>query len=451
MKCPACSYKCSETNDLCPECFTDLREQKSRMGFRVQNPGRSYDSLLAELSGESSTTAAEVWGVLSGLFKREAPLKQDVTHEAIGATEVAVAGGGSISVAANSEVHNEPTTENVVTASLNDLITKATEHESTTKTIVAEILDTSLETESSQECSNIETPAAESGVGQENRSATIAEIKHEPVPVIAEHKFNPDEIQQLFKAAEEDLVDSNLDSAVSIELLSAQDEETIGLLFEVADEYLLDPESESTYTNVQSAAETKELESVMLVKQLQATQSAISSNFINLKGNLSSSKQSNVEEAKIGEPLLKNNEATDKQIYIAVAMDCAIVTIISVLSLLGYVIFNESYHWQVLTSAQPVLVADWLALIGWAIMTFILTTIVYLIFTTGLSGSTFGMDFTQIRTIHRARREHTSLELLARCFILSANLFGFVFLYSFITGKACCDWITSSIHVEAHD
>lgn len=51
MRCPGCSFVCSDLRDICPKCFLDLRPTKSSLKIKITAPKASYDDLLAQLRG----------------------------------------------------------------------------------------------------------------------------------------------------------------------------------------------------------------------------------------------------------------------------------------------------------------------------------------------------------------------------------------------------------------
>lgn len=85
MRCPACQFVSSDSRDICPKCFCDLRPAKSKAGLEVTDPTSSYDTLLARAGAPADVQAKaskeKPSGGLSGFFKKKPDAPEVQAHD----------------------------------------------------------------------------------------------------------------------------------------------------------------------------------------------------------------------------------------------------------------------------------------------------------------------------------------------------------------------------------
>ena len=84
MKCPQCSFICSDLRDLCPKCRLDLRPQKRIIGVKITDPLASYDDLAAKagIASDPAGAPTSILGRMLGRFQSRASDKTPAASNA---------------------------------------------------------------------------------------------------------------------------------------------------------------------------------------------------------------------------------------------------------------------------------------------------------------------------------------------------------------------------------
>lgn len=87
MRCPGCQFVSSDTWDVCPKCFVDLRPHKKASGLPVYEPNASYEALAINAGAPSAAlkrpkASEQSSSFFSALFRKPEPQAEDrVTQE----------------------------------------------------------------------------------------------------------------------------------------------------------------------------------------------------------------------------------------------------------------------------------------------------------------------------------------------------------------------------------
>jgi uncharacterized RDD family membrane protein YckC len=80
MKCPQCSFVCSELRDICPKCLLDLRPHKHSLGLPVTDSDASYKELVRLITKQPKAPETKRSGLFSKVLTSSSQKQERPSH-----------------------------------------------------------------------------------------------------------------------------------------------------------------------------------------------------------------------------------------------------------------------------------------------------------------------------------------------------------------------------------
>lgn len=278
IKCPLCDHTMSALRDLCPECMTDLRAAKQKVGLPVSHPNVEYDELLAKSLGRPLTSPvsklvdnvlegiASIFSSVSSPISRSAvrlPLPDTPQRNKAAAENVPTTqpdASDEAQSAADSEYLTEPS------------FVQASQRESDKNATLP--LLSSVEDDGALHTVTYPPPSSLTAT-----PAQVDSLQHLPEAHAAT-------VIDLFEACSRDWLTVAPTRSLEISLSSFQaapKTEEVELLFELSDESFLNPSIEDRYSDEVQRTDTATVTSDFLRQELERAERALNADSLSLK------------------------------------------------------------------------------------------------------------------------------------------------------------------------
>jgi len=276
MKCPSCNFVCSDLRDICPRCLEDLRPHKASIGLPITNPNAAYQNLVEKVSprlksdATSSDSAEGLLNRIGSFFREEslAPVDKRADSEDRQTDD---------DLASSSPLANGP-----IGTSTDDnaIITKGWGGYTALEASIDRRIDSELDPPPDILERPIQSPAPgptpnSPGPPQPEQPASIDSATRDrewlATIQVDEAEAHSDEINRLFTATLREIV--LYDDQMQFELagesfLSKEHDEHLELLFDLADDEIVDPSTAKRFEAIIETSAERHVESEDLSKQL---------------------------------------------------------------------------------------------------------------------------------------------------------------------------------------
>ena len=327
MRCPECAFFCSDSRDICPKCFIDLRPHKHELSLPVGDPRASYEELLEAEGLTAKKTAPppkpakeksspgflrRIASLFSPARPQHPPLHIEITpstpqpHTAAAKTAAQPSSPSGAPAKKTPKISTIAPTPKVIDLSnieedLDKVIDQMIENEPVTfeavpvekkpgnaaaKELNFEFVDENAaeETEAASE-SALAAAQVLSELGDE-QAAEAAPAPRTPIPELPCFAANDAEPASAFYADASREIEQRAPAVMELsyrQIAAKEDGERLAILFDLARDYLADPQAQRRYVEkIETSAERK-VDAGTLAQQLKSVERAIEAPTFSLK------------------------------------------------------------------------------------------------------------------------------------------------------------------------